>query len=332
MGKTKYITSMGELMRKDNSLCYRKNGKNVYIPIENTSEIYCLNEVSLNSKLLDFISKANITMHFFNYYGGYSGTFYPKEYLISGKLTIKQVKAFEEKRIIIAKAFVNGIRENIIETLNHYYKHGKNEIKEDLTYLKKDVLKNLDCCEDIKQILSVEGDIWQRFYSTFKYILREEFVFNKRVKRPPDNPLNAMISFGNSILYAKTVTSIYNTHLNQSISFLHEPSEGRFSLSLDLSEVFKPVIVYKTIFDLVNNRKINIHKHFNKKVNYCLLNDEGKKIFIEALEKRFDTVIEHPKLKRRIKIKSLIKLDGYKLIKTVLEDKEFKPFSLKENM
>lgn len=57
MGSTRYITSMGELTRKDDSLCFRKNGKNVYIPVENTSEIYCLSEVSINSKLLDFVSR-----------------------------------------------------------------------------------------------------------------------------------------------------------------------------------------------------------------------------------------------------------------------------------
>ncbi|NJA34293.1 type I-B CRISPR-associated endonuclease Cas1, partial [Clostridioides difficile] len=104
MGKTKYITSMGELTRKDNSICFRKNGRNVYIPVENTSEIFCLNEVSLNSKLLDFLSRANIVVHFFNYYGGYSGTFYPKEYLISGKVTVAQVKTFEDRREEIAKS------------------------------------------------------------------------------------------------------------------------------------------------------------------------------------------------------------------------------------
>ena len=332
MGKTKYINSMGELTRKDNSICFRKNGKNVYIPVENTNEIFCLNEVSLNSKLLDFLSKANIVVHFFNYYGGYSGTFYPKEYLVSGKVTINQVKKFENNREYIAKQIVNGIRENIIETLMHYYKHGKSEIKPILTHLKKDSKTRLEKATDIKEILAVEGDIWQTFYSSFKYILREEFVFNKRVKRPPDNPLNAMISFGNSILYAKTVTVIYNTHLNQSISFLHEPSQGRFSLSLDLSEVFKPIIVYKTIFDLVNNRKINISKHFEKSVNYCLLNDEGKKIFIDALEKRLESVKEHTKLKRKVSMKTCIKLDGYKLLKFVMEDKEFIPYSLKEGM
>lgn len=332
MGKTKYISSMGELSRKDNSICFRKNGKNVYIPVENTTEIFCLNEVSLNSKLLDFLSKSNIVVHFFNYYGGYSGTFYPKEYLVSGKVTIKQVKLFEEKREIIAKSIVNGIRENMIEVLMHYYKHGKSDIKPILTHLKKDSVEKLEKATDIKKILSVEGDIWYTFYSSFNHILREDFTFNKRVKRPPDNPLNAMISFGNSILYAKTVTAIYNTHLNQSISFLHEPSEGRFSLSLDLSEVFKPIVVYKTIFDLVNNRKINVDKHFENNVNYCMLNEEGRKIYIQALEERLEAVKEHKKLKRRVSMKTCIKLDGYKLLKMIMEGKDFKPYSLKDWM
>lgn len=67
---------------------------------------------------------------------------------------------------------------------------------------------------------------------------------SKRVKRPPDNPINALISFGNSLLYSKTITQIYHTHLNQSISFLHEPSEGRFSLSLDLAEAFNCIQNY----------------------------------------------------------------------------------------
>ena len=87
------------------------------------------------------------------------------------------------------------------------------------------------------------------------------------------------------------IAAIYQTHLDQRISFLHEPSEGRFSLSLDLSEVFKPVIVFRTIFDLVNNRRLQVEKHFEKKVNYCILNEEGRKIFIEAFENGYDTDI-----------------------------------------
>lgn len=332
MGSTRYITSMGELTRKDNSLCFRKNGKNVYIPVENTKEIYCLNEVSINSKLLDFLAANNIIVHFFNYYEGYSGSFYPRNQYNSGKLLIKQVDTFNNKRIYVAKAIVNGIGNNISEVLYHYYKHGKKEVKGTIDWINKEFVQRVNNSEDIKQLMAIEGEVWQRFYGELKNILPEDFIMNKRVKRPPDNPINALISFGNTLLYTKTIASIYRTHLDQRISFLHEPSEGRFSLSLDISEVFKPVIVYKTIFELVNNRKLQVAKHFDKKVNYCLLNEDGRNIFIEAFEKRLETVFNHPKLKRKVSYRTAIKLDCYKLIKFIMEDKEFFPFNLKEKM
>ena len=321
MGSTKYITSIGELKRKENSLCFKKNKKNIYLPVENIKEIYCLNEISLNTKLLDFLSSKNIIVHFFNYYQGYSGTFYPKEKYISGKLLIKQVNTFENNREVIAKAIVNGIGKNIYEVLYHYYKHDKKEVKNTLDWIRKEFPNRLDSNDDIKAILAIEGELWQRFYSAFKFFLPEDFIMNKRVKRPPDNPINALISFGNTLLYTKTISAIYQTHLDQSISFLHEPIEQRFSLSLDLSEVFKPIIVFKTIFDLVNNRKLNVTKHFEQKVNYCILNELGRNIFIEAFEARLETKFQHSKLKRKVSYKTAIKYDGYKLIKYICEGK-----------
>ena len=329
MGSTRYITSMGELTRKDNSLCFRKDGRNVYIPIENTKEIYCLNEVTLNTKLLDFLSKNHVVVHFFNYYEGYSGTFYPRDHYMSGKLLIKQVEAFQNKRLMIAKAIVNGIGENIYEVLYHYYKHDKKEVKGTLDWIRKEFFRQIKDIENVKSLMTLEGEVWSRFYVDFQYFLPEDFMMNKRVRRPPDNPMNAMVSFGNTLLYGKTISAIYQTHLDQRISYLHEPSEGRFSLSLDMSEVFKPVIVFRTIFDLVNNRKIQVEKHFEKKLNYCLLNESGRKVFIEAFEGRMESVYQHPVLKRKVTYRTAIKLDCYKLIKYILEEKDFVPFSLK---
>lgn len=331
MGSTKYITSMGELSRKDNSLCFRKNGKNIYIPIENTKEIYCLNEVSFNSKLLDFLGRNNIIVHFFNYYGGYSGSFYPKNQYNSGKLLVKQVEKYKNNRIDIAKAIVKGIGANIDEVLYHYYKHGKSEVRDCIDWIREELYELVDKTESVKELLAYEGEIWMKFYSMFQYFINEDFVLNKRVKRPPDNPINALISFGNTLLYTKTISAIYRTHLDQRISFLHEPSEGRFSLSLDISEVFKPIIVYKTIFDLVNNKRIQVAKHFEKSLNYCILNEEGRQIFIETFENRIETTFLHTKLNRKISYRTAIKLDCYKLIKNILEDKEFIPFSLKNS-
>lgn len=327
---TRYIFSMGELKRKDNSICFRNDKGNFYIPIEDTKELYCMNEVSLNTKFLDFIAKAGITIHFFNYYENYTGSFYPREQLISGNLTVKQSIAYVEKRLIIAKAIVLAIANNIREVLYHYYRHGKKDLKPLIDWLKKDVDNLLAKECNIKQILAIEGKIWHKFYDSFQYFLLDDFIINKRVKRPPDNPMNALISFGNTLLYTKTISAIYHTHLNQSISFLHSPRDGRFSLSLDLCEAFKPIIVFKTIFDLVNNKKLQVSKHFDKKLNYALLNDTGKKIFIESYENRLNETFLHPKLKRKTSYKSAIKYDAYKLVKFIMEDKDFIPFSLKD--
>ncbi|MCJ7840936.1 type I-B CRISPR-associated endonuclease Cas1b [Lederbergia sp. NSJ-179] len=330
MKAVKYLTSMGELKRKDHSLIFRNERGHTYIPIEGVKEIYCLNEVSINSKLFELLSKAGITVHFFNYYQQYTGTFYPKEGLVSGRLTIKQAEAFHQVRMPIAKAIVGGIANNIYYVLYHYYTHGSKELKPFLNWLRKEVPLLLEKDINIPQILFIEGTIWKRFYDSFQYFLPESFLFNKRVRRPPDNPMNALISFGNSLLYAKTISQIYRTHLNQSISFLHEPSEGRFSLSLDLCEVFKPIIVFRTIFENINNRKLQVGKHFDKELNYCLLNDSGKKIFIQSFEERMSKAFMHTKLKRKVTYHTAIKLDAYKLIKFIMEGEVFRPFDDKE--
>jgi CRISPR-associated protein Cas1 len=289
-----------------------------------------MNEVSFNTKFLDFISKAGICVHFFNYHEGYSGSFYPKEQYISGNLTLKQSEAFVKYRDLIAKEIVKGIGINIHEVLYHYYRHGKSELKIYLDWLRIDMPKIVDKCDNIKQILSVEGRIWIQFYESFKFFLPEEFMMNKRVKRPPDNPMNALVSFGNTLLYTKTISAIYNTHLNQSISFLHEPRESRFSLSLDISEAFKPILVFKTIFELVGRKKLQVLKHFDKKLNYALLNENGKKIFIEAFETRLNETFKHASLNRQTTYKNAIRLDGYKLIKMLMQGHVFKPFSIKD--
>lgn len=328
----KYIFSKGDLERKDFSIVFKANNKNNYIPITQTKELYLFNDCTITTKLISTLGKSGIIVHFFDYYGNYTGSFYPKEQLLSGNILIKQVKSYKENRLTIAKAIVNGIAKNIHFTLYHYYRHGKNELKEYLDFLKKDVPNLLEKANKINQILMIEGTIWGKFYDSFQYFLPQEFLMNKRVRRPPDNPLNALVSFGNSILYSKTITQIYHTHLNQSISYLHEPSEGRFSLSLDLSEVFKPIIVFKTIFDCINNKKLKIEKHFIKELNYCVLNDEGKKIFLRELDERLNDSFKHPKLKRNVTYKQCIKLDAYKLIKSLVEGDEFIPFQMETKL
>lgn len=324
---SRYVFSQGDLFEKDFSILFKNEEKgNVYIPIQSVKELYLFNECTITTKLLTLLSRNNIIVHFFDYNGNYTGTFYPKEQFLSGKVTVKQAEAYLYKRLEIAKNIVLYIGKNIHTVLYHYYKHDIKEIKPYLDWLKKDVPNLLEKALNINQIMFIEGQIWSQFYNCFQYILPEDFIMNKRVRRPPDNPINALISFGNTFLYTKTISQIYQTHLNQEISFLHEPSEGRFSLCLDLCEVFKPLIVFRTIFECVNHKKITVEKHFDKNLNFCILNESGKKIFIQELDKRLHSTFKNEKLNRTISYQQAIKLDGYKLIKCILEGKTFLPF------
>lgn len=327
---TKYIFSMGELKRQDNSLVFRTETQHTYIPIENTKELFMMNEISINTKLLSFLSANGIIIHFFNYYGGYVGTFYPKEKYLSGKLKVLQVKKYLDNREDIALSFVNGMRNNALEFISKRREVGSEEIKNIVTDLKYNIPRMYDNISGIKNILAVEGMVWNNIYKSLNCFIDPDFISNKRVKRPPDNPLNAMISYGNSLLYAKTISQIYQTHLDQTISFLHEPSQGRFSLALDISEVFKIAIVLPVIVNMINKKMIKIDKHFHKDLNYCHLNEEGRKKFTLELEKKLDSTFEHKILKRKVSYLTAIKLDGYKLIKNILENKEFNPFFLGE--
>jgi CRISPR-associated protein Cas1 len=125
-------------------------------------------------------------------------------------------------------------------------------------------------------------------------------------------------------LYSVILSEIYKTHLEPTISYLHEPSERRFSLSLDISEIFKPLIVDMVIFNLLNYETINL-SHFNQDLNFSYLNDEGRKIFLKYLEDKIETTIKHRTLQRNVSYRALIRLECYKLIKHLLGEKDYKP-------
>lgn len=187
------------------------------------------------------------------------------------------------------------------------------------------ILDKIDKGKRINYLMGIEGECRKSYYSLFTDILRGSFELGSREYNPPSNELNALISFGNSLLYTTVLNQIYRTQLNPTVSYLHEPSEARFSLSLDISEVFKPLLVDKTIFDVVNNQKID-KSDFNQEVNKCLLNETGRKTFISEYEDRLSRTIEYDPLNREASYKTIIRYECYNLIKHLIEDSEYKSY------
>jgi len=327
MKKTIYIFSNGELKRKGNTIFFEKeDGSKKYLPVENTNEFMIFGEVTLNKKLIDFLSQKEIILHFFNYYGYYSGSYYPREHYNSGYMILKQAENYldESKRLELAKLFVKGAILNIEKVLKYYEGRGISLQKtiESISVLKGQLIKATSC----EEIMALEGNIRDIYYRSFKKIVKsDDFTFESRTKRPPENRLNALISFGNSLLYTIVLSEIYKTHLDPRIGFLHATNFRRFTLNLDVAEVFKPIIVDRLIFTLLNKEMIK-KNHFDEKLKGVYLKEKGRIIFVEELEKRLKTTIKHPSLGKNVSYRRLIRIELYKIEKHLIGEKKYEPF------
>ena len=293
-----YIFSSGELKRKDNNIYFNDKA----LKIEMTSDIYLFGEVTLNTKCLNFLGQNKKAVHFFNYYGFYTGSFYPKETNVSGKLLVKQVEYFQdrEKRVELAREIIKSASDNIFRNLRYYNGRGK-DLKNEMEIIKNYQLE-LNKAQDVSEIMGIEGNIRKVYYSTWSKIINQQVDFEKRVKRPPDNMINTLISFINTLIYTTCLSEIYKTQLNPTISYLHSPGDRRFSLCLDITEIFKPLIVDRMIFSLLNKNMIN-EEDFAKESNFYYLKDKGRKKILEEYDKKLKQTITHKELKEKLVIK-----------------------------
>ncbi len=369
-----YIFSNGVLMRRENTICFvpyvtqdevsietdpslylepdeqenyslnpikddKLNTSNRrVIPINNIDSFFVFGEVNFNTKFLNFLTRYHIPMHLFNYYGFYSGSYYPREHLLSGYVVVHQVKHYSslKKRMEIAREFIEAAAANIARNLKYYTADSRQGamVEGSLDMLLHTIAQietlsaSLASASEIPVLMGIEGNIRKLYYQTWQHLLRSAdpaFSFSERVKRPPDNAINALVSFGNSLMYSACLTEIYRTQLNPTVSFLHEPSERRFSLALDMAEIFKPMFIDRMIFKLVNTREIQA-KHFTTALNFCHLNDAGRKIVVKEFEERMRTTFKHRGLDRNISYRRLIRLECYKLIKHLIGEDSYHGF------
>jgi CRISPR-associated protein Cas1 len=317
MGRSYYIFKSGRIKRKENTLYLDTQDETKPIPVEDVDDLYFFGEVDLNTKLLNFLGQKGISVYLFDYYGHYTGSFYPKEKNVSGFLLVKQVEHYldSSQRLAIAREIVSAAIHNLKRNLNYYKNRGK-ELTETVEAISAEETK-LETASQIDELMGIEGRVRDHYYQAFNQILKLDFEFTKRVRRPPDNMVNALISFGNSLVYTAALSEIYVTQLNPTISYLHEPSTRRFSLALDIAEIFKPILVDKLIFKVLNTGILN-GKDFDEGVRYAYLNETGRKTFVREFDDKLQTTVKHRRLGRNVSYRTFLRLECYKLVRHLL--------------
>lgn len=333
MKKSYYLFNPGRLSRKDNTLKFvpidedGNEGTPKFLPVETVDNLYVYGSLDANSALYNFLGKNHINVHFFDYYEHYTGSFMAKDYLLAGKMQIEQTRTYlnSKRRVYLAQQTLLGASHNMLKNLKYYHNRDKDlELSISKIEEYQSQLLNMD---DIPSLMGVEGNIRQVYYEAFDVIIGE-FTMGNRTKQPPTNEVNTLISFGNMMCYTACLDAIYHTQLNPTISFLHEPGFRRYSLALDLAEIFKPILVDRIIFRVLNKKEIQSND-FDMRLNGCTLKDGAKKTFGRIWDEKLSETIEHRSLKKKVSYKQLMRLECYKLSKYMLKiEPEYKPFKM----
>lgn len=321
-----HIFSNGRLKRKEDTLRLdTEEGEIKHLPVENAEALFLHGQIDFNTRLLSFLNDHGVAMHVFGWFDYYSGSVMPQRGQTSGQTLISQALAYDDpiKRRRIAAQVVRGSVHNMRVNLEYYNRRGR-DLAKSVRRLKQ-TEDNVANADGIAELMGVEATARKEYYQAFDAILDGKFTMGTRSYNPPSNEINSLLSFGNALLYANCVSAIRATALDPAVSFLHEPGERRYSLSLDIADIFKPVIPDRVTFRLVNRGQIT-SEDFVDELGGVLLTDPGRETYSKAFEETLERTVEHPRLKRKVSYQYLLRLEVYKLKKYLLADEPYEPF------
>jgi len=329
LGERVYLFTSGRLKRENNTLCLETDEGKRFIPVEGVGELHVYGELTLNKRLLEFLSSHGIILHLFNHYGYYVGSFYPREHYNSGYMILRQAEHYLDpaRRLDLASRFVRGALRNMLRVLGYYAGRGRSvEAHAEKVRVAE---ASVDRAGSVEELMALEGRARETYYEAFNLIIGDpEYHYHGRTRRPPRSRLNALLSFGNTLLYTTVLGQIYRTHLDPRIGFLHATNFRRFTLNLDVAEVFKPILVDRVIFTLANRGMLS-PTCFTSELGGVFLSERGKKTFIREYEKKLRTTIHHKALRARVSYRRLIRMELHKLEKHLMGEKPYTPHTAK---
>lgn len=303
-------------------------GEKKCIPVESIDSIIAFGTVNFNTRLVHFLSQNGIPLHLFSLSGNYGGSFIPAERSLSGNLMIKQVQFHNHKikRLEIAKQITLAAVSNALANLKYHLNRGA-QLKEYVDDINE--IKNyIEDAVDTDELMGLEGTAKRIYYSCWRKIFTQPVEFTARIKNPPNNLINALISYGNMVVYSVCLNEIYHTRLYPEIGFIHQPGENKMSLSYDIAEIFKPLITDRVIFKVINKNLISERDAVIKN-NRCFIKKDAKQKFAQEIDDKLMTKIQLDGKPVKYSYRRIIREECYKLIKHFNEEENYSAYITK---
>ena len=307
-----YVTSPEAYLAKDGETVVVLIGEEtkIRIPIHNLEGIVCFGYTCASPALMHLCVERGVGLSFLSESGKFLARVTGR---VSGNVLLrrKQYRQADcaDETLQLAKSFIMGKLFNCKRVLQRFLRdHGEKDeylfVRNSIKTLTMQLQKTLSC-KNLDNLRGIEGEGARSYYGVFHTLIleaKDTFKFTGRNRRPPLDPVNALLSFLYTLLAHDCTAALETVGLDPQVGFLHRERPGRPSLALDLMEELRPYLVDRFVLSLINNRQVNAKDFVVKESGGVIMTDDSRKKIISAWQKRKQDTITHPFLGEKIEI------------------------------
>lgn len=327
---TLYITHQKSYLHKERETIVIKNGgeKLAQFPALSIANILCFGNVSVSPFLMGYCGEQGTGLAFYSEYGKFLARVQGKQ---SGNVLLRRTQyrwaddeqsSLDIARLMVAAKIANS-RAVIQRELRN---HGENQKLSAVVDQLAISLRRVQLADSVAQIMGIEGEAAKNYFGVFHYLLRREgFNFCGRIRRPPTDPVNALLSYVYTLITHECASALQGVGLDPYVGFLHQDRPGRMSLALDLLEEFRAPWADRFVLTLINRKQIKLKDFITEASNTIRLTDNARKVLLTAWQARKLEEINHPYLNESVPIGLLPHCQAMLLARHLRGDTEFYP-------
>ncbi|MDH5572545.1 MAG: type I-C CRISPR-associated endonuclease Cas1c [Gammaproteobacteria bacterium] len=327
---TLYITRQESYLHKERETIVIKQGddKLGQFPAINIANILCFGQVSVSPFLMGYCGEQGIGLAFYTEYGKFLARVQGKQ---TGNVLLRRTqyrwadneeKSISIARLMVAAKITNGRSVLMREIRNH----GENALLSDAVSRLAVSLRRIQQAQSVSEAMGIEGDAASIYFGVFNELLRGSgFDFGGRVRRPPTDPVNALLSYVYTLITHECSSALQGVGLDPYVGFLHQDRPGRVSLALDLLEEFRAPWADRFVLTLINRRQIQPGDFITEASGAVRLTDEARKTLLIAWQERKQVEVMHPYLEEQVAIGLLPHCQAMLLARHIRGDTEFYP-------
>lgn len=327
---TLYVTRQESYLHKERETIVVKNGddKLGQFPALTVGNILCFGQISVSPFLMGYCGEQGIGLSFYTEYGKFLARVQGKQ---TGNVLLRRAqyrwadddeKSTSVARLMVAAKIANS-RSVLMRELRN---HGDNPALQEAVEKLATSLRRAQHAGSVEEAMGIEGDAANAYFGVFNELIRGSgFAFGGRVRRPPTDPVNGLLSFVYSLITHECASALQGVGLDPYVGFLHKDRPGRVSLALDLLEEFRASWADRFVLTLINRRQIQLSDFVTEASGAVRLTDDARKSLLTAYQERKQTEINHPYLEEPIPIGLLPHCQAMLLARHIRGDTEYYP-------